>query len=639
MNEEVKVCWMSREFRHTESSSRTEQSSIVQLKNSHFYFHWMGTFSDLLHYLRIFRRYIGRRMYIVFMLAIATALAQGFGITLLLPLLRASQSQAETGEMGTTEQLLFDLLSWMGIAESTLGILLFIALVFLGKGLLQFANKGYQGYLQSRLLRELKMKMFDAYSGMKYGYFIQGNTGHFINVINGQVNRFFNAFGSFTGFLTKIITTVSYFAFAFAITWKFSLMALGIGGVLLYFFKYLNVYVRKLSRLRADEMSELNRFLVQTLQAFKYVVSTHQTPHLRSGIKDSVRRLTGYLFRQNVASALTSSLKEPVSVFIIVGVIALQVAFFQEPIAPIFVALLLFHRGVQSVIGIQSGWQNTMNLIGSLEMVTKEFDSVLQHQEENGTVQVGKPSEEIALKNVCFAYDEDEGDVLEDVNIKIPVNTTVALVGESGAGKSTLVDLLTLLLRPRTGEVYIDDVPGEEVERSSWRSQIGYVSQKTVVFDDTVANNISLWNGSYEDEPDVRERIEDAARRAYAHHFIQELPNGYQTEVGDNGVRLSGGQRQRLFVARELFKRPNLLVLDEATSALDTESERYIQESIDALRGEMTVVIIAHRLSTIKNVDHVYVLDEGQVVEDGSYTELRNEKQSQFHEMVEMQTL
>jgi len=576
-------------------------------------------------------------MYIVFVLAIATALAQGFGITLLLPLLRASQS--ETGDMGTAEQLLFDLLSWMGIAESTLGILLFIALVFLGKGLLQFANKGYQGYLQSRLLRELKIKMFDAYAGMKYGYFIQGNTGHFINVINGQVNRFFNAFGSFTGFLTKIITTVSYFAFAFAITWKFSLMALGIGGVLLYFFKYLNVYVRKLSRLRADEMSKLNKFLVQTLQAFKYVVSTHQTPHLRSGIKDSVRRLTGYLFRQNVASALTSSLKEPVSVFIIVGVIALQVAFFQEPVAPIFVALLLFHRGIQSVIGVQSGWQNTMNLIGSLEMVTKEFDSVLQHQEENGTVRVGKPSSRISLKNVCFAYDEDEGNVLKDVDIEIPVNTTVALVGESGAGKSTLVDLLTLLLRPRTGEVYIDDVPGEEVERTSWRSQIGYVSQETVVFDDTVANNVSLWNGGYADEPDVRERIEDAARRAHAHHFIQELPDGYQTEVGDNGVRLSGGQRQRLFVARELFKRPNLLILDEATSALDTESERYIQESIDALKGEMTVVIIAHRLSTIKNVDHVYVLDEGRVVEDGSYTELRGQDQSQFRGMVEMQEL
>jgi subfamily B ATP-binding cassette protein MsbA len=599
----------------------------------------MSTSPDIVRYLRIFRRYIGRRMYLVFVLAILTALAQGFGITLLLPLLRTAQSGGAPDDVGTTEQILIDLLSWLGIADSTLGILGFIALVFIGKGLLQFANAGYQGYLKSRLLRELKTKMFDAYAGMQYRYYIKNNTGHFINVINGQINRFFNAFGSFTGFLTQCITTVSYFAFAFFITWRFALMALVIGGVLLFLFKYLNSYVRRLSRLRAQEMSELNKFLVQTLQSFKYVVSTYQTPHLRSGIVNSVNRLTGYLFRQEAAAALTSSMKEPLSVLVIVGVIALQVTVFQEPIAPIFVALLLFHRGMQSVIGVQSGWQNTMNLIGSLEMVTDEFDNVLQRQESNGSTTVSDISTGITFRDVHFAYDEGECDVLEAINVEIPVNTTVAFVGESGAGKSTLVDMLTLLLRPRTGEIYVDDVPGHDVDLTTWRSQIGYVSQETVVFDDSVANNICLWNGDFDNDHEVRERIQDAARRAHAHHFIQDLPDGYQTVVGDKGVRLSGGQRQRLFVARELFKRPNLLILDEATSALDTQSERYIQSSIDALKGEVTVVIIAHRLSTIKNVDHVYVLENGRVVEDGSYSELRDQEESCFQKMVEMQSL
>jgi subfamily B ATP-binding cassette protein MsbA len=173
----------------------------------------------------------------------------------------------------------------------------------------------------------------------------------------------------------------------------------------------------------------------------------------------------------------------------------------------------------------------------------------------------------------------------------------------------------------------------------SWRSQVGYVSQETVVFDDTVANNISLWDGEYANDSELRRRIQEAARKAHAHHFIEDLPDGYETVVGDRGVRLSGGQRQRLFVARELFKHPNLLLLDEATSALDTESERYIQQSIDDLQGEVTVVIIAHRLSTIKNVDYVYVLDEGRVIEQGSYDELRGHEASRFREMVEMQSL
>jgi ABC-type multidrug transport system fused ATPase/permease subunit len=598
----------------------------------------MDTFSDLFRYLRIYRHYIGRRMYIIFVLSAATAFASSFGIALLLPLLRASQTGGG-GDKGWAEQLLYDLLGWMGISDSLGGILAFIAVVFLGKGLLQFATNGYRGYLQAQLLRELKGQLFDAYGGMDYRHYIRQNTGHFINVINGQVNRFFESFNNFTSFLTQILTTLSYFAFALAITWRFTLLAFGIGAGILFLFKYLNSYVRTLSRKQSEEMSHLNKLLVQSLHAFKYIVSTNQTAHLRLRVMDSIQRLTGYMFRQNVASAFTGSIREPLSVLLIVGIIGLQVVLFQEPIAPIFVALLFFHRGMQSVMAIQGGWQNTMNAIGSVEMVDNEFDVVLGHQERRDGRRLGALSRGIEFYNVCFAYNEEDGDVLHDVNITVPANETVALVGESGAGKSTLVDMMTLMLSPRTGEIQIDGVPHDEIDLTSWRDQIGYVSQETVVFDDTVANNISLWQGDIEDDPALREKVIHAAERAHAHHFIEELPNGYQTVVGDRGVRLSGGQRQRLFVARELFKQPNLLLLDEATSDLDTASEQHIQRSIDALQGEVTVVIIAHRLSTVKNADRVYVLDEGRVIEEGSYQELRVREDGEFREMLEMQSL
>ena len=600
----------------------------------------MSTFSDLLKYMRIYRRYLGRRMYLIFALTVATALASSFGITLLLPLLRASQTGGgQPEDVGTAERYLQTMLETMGIADSMIGILAFIAVVFVAKGMLSFAKGGYKGYLQAQLLWELKTQLFDAYSGMDHRHYIRENTGHFINVINQQVNRFFGSFNSFISFLTQIVNAAGYFAFAFAVTWKFASLALGIGLLLLFLFKYLNAYVRTLSRRQSEEMSELNKLLVQGLQSLKYIVSTNQIAHLRSGVVDSVKRLTGYIFRQNVARAFTNALKEPASVLLIVGLIALQVAVFNDPVAPIFVALLLFHRGMQAMMSVQGAWQSTMNKIGAVEMVDGEFDAVLSHQEDRDGRVLRALSEGIDFEGVHFAYNEDDGDVLHDVNITVPANETVALVGESGAGKSTLVDMMTLMLSPQAGTIRVDGIPHDEVDLAAWRDQIGYVSQETVVFDDTVANNISLWQGDIEEDPALRERVIHAAERAHAHHFIQDLPNGYQTMVGDRGVRLSGGQQQRLFVARELFKEPNLLLLDEATSDLDTASEQHIQNSVDALQGEVTVVIIAHRLSTVKNADRVYVLDQGRVIESGTYHELRHREEGAFREMVEMQSL
>ncbi|CBH23614.1 ABC transporter, transmembrane region [Salinibacter ruber M8] len=599
----------------------------------------MSLISDIVHYIRIYRRYVGRRIYLVFGLTVLTAFTQGLGFTMLLPLLRVTQSTSDPSELSTAEKILHDLLASMGIAESLVGVLGFIAAIFFVKGALQFAQTSYIGYLQADLLKELKIRFFDAYNGMTYKYFITQNSGHFINVINAQVNRFFRSFRSFARALTKAVSALSFFGFAFAISWRFALMVLAIGVGLLWVFQYLNRYVRAASRRVSSEMSRLNKLLVQSLQAFKYVVSTKQDDHLRTELVDSVERLTDDIFRQRMAGALTSSIRQPISVVIIVAVILVQAIVFDAPLAPIFVAIVLFHKAMQAVMALQSKWQRMMDQIGSVEVIDEEMRVVQEHQESGGSRRLDTLSEGLVLQDVSFAYDEDEGDVLHSVNIEVPVNHTVALVGESGAGKSTLVDMMTLLLTPRAGVVRIDGVPHDEVDLRSWRSQIGYVSQETVVFDDTVANNICLWQGDVEEDAELREKVIDAAKRAHAHHFIRELPDGYQTVVGDQGVRLSGGQRQRLFVARELFKQPNLLLLDEATSDLDTASEQHIQDSIDALQGKVTVVIIAHRLSTVKNADRVYVLDQGRVIESGTYDELRMRENGEFREMVEMQSL
>ncbi|WP_295544344.1 ABC transporter ATP-binding protein [uncultured Thiohalocapsa sp.] len=601
---------------------------------------------DIPHYLRIFQTYLGGRMYLIFGLTLIAAISEGVGILMLLPLLQtlgapapgADTAPAAEAPTGITAWLQ-DLLTSLGLQDATVAVLLIITVAFIAKGALTFSALGYNAYLRGQLLRELKGRLFVHYSRMGYSYYASRDTGHFINLINEQITRALQAFDNLSRLGGQFINAAIYLGLAFLVAWRFGLMALVVGVVLLLLFRWLSAYVRQLSRKTAAENGHLAKQLIQTLHAFKYLTATGQTPQVRGAVTASIGRLTGYQIRTGIASAFTQAVREPIAVVFIMGIVLVQLVFLQQPLAPILVSILLFYRGMNAMLGMQGSWQSTLEQIGSMELVDDEFATQRQHQEPDGPRAIGPLSQGIRLKDLSFSYDPQLGDVLTGIDLEIPVRHSVAFVGESGAGKSTLVDLLTLMLKPRQGQVLIDGVPGPEIQLASWRKQIGYVSQETVVFDDSVANNICLWAGDPHKDQLLMERIREAARQAHIAHFVDTLPDGYHTLVGDRGLRLSGGQRQRLFIARELFRQPKLLILDEATSALDSESERAIQQSIDALKGHITVVIIAHRLSTIRNVDRVYVFDHGRLVEQGGYEELRDAEQSRFGKLIAMQAL
>jgi ABC-type multidrug transport system fused ATPase/permease subunit len=602
----------------------------------------MFNFKKVLYYLSVYKKYIGSRLYLVFILAGLAAFTEGFGISLLLPLvglteigIAPSSPDSQTG----AEAFLREILVFFNIEQSLVGILAFIGMVFLIKGGITFASNAYQSHLKAQLLYEIKSMVYENYSRMTYEYYTKYNTGHFVNIINGQVGNLVASFDNYKQFLTTSVTTIAYLITAALIAPKFAAMAVVAGISLLLLFKGLNSYVHKLSRKTAQEQGDLNKLLVQTIQSLKYLISTNQLKYLRTGVLESIERLSGYIRIQGIAQSFTTAISEPISIVFILVVIIIQVDVFNAPLAPIFVALILFNRAMGSILGIQSAWQTTMSKIGSLEIVEKEIERLEANREKNGPTAVGSFSEEIVLQDVSYRYAKELGFALEEISPTVKANSTVAFVGESGAGKSTLVDMLTLLLKPHCGFLTIDGITWENLNLGSWRKQIGYVSQETVVFDDTVANNISLWRGDYNHDEVVREKVEQVAERAYAIHFINDLPDKFNTVVGDRGVRLSGGQRQRLFLARELFKDPRLLILDEATSALDSESERFIQESIERLRGKTTVVLIAHRLSTIKNADYIYVLQKGRIIEHGAYEDLMKLDNGRFSRMVELQSL
>lgn len=601
----------------------------------------MKMLGQIVYYFSVYRKYLGKRLFLVFLLSALAAAVEGLGIAMLLPLIVAADVGVDREPMVDAtgfNRLLQQFLDGLNISDSIVGILLFIGILFITKGCIIFLANAYQSHLRAQLIAEMKTRLLDRYSHMEYRYYCKRNTGHFVNVITGQATRMIGAFGNLKDFVAKLISTCTYIAIAFLIAWEFAFMAVVGGLFLLLLFQGLNRYVHLLSRKTSTEQGHLNKFLIQTLQSFKYLVSTGQISNLRNGILDSIHKLASYDRRKSIAGALTQSLIEPVSILFVLIVIVVQLIFFDAPLAPIFVSLMLFNRAMGGIMGAQNEWQRILTKIGSMELVEKELHILEKMQEHTGNSVMGPLSHQIMFRGVSFAYTKNGQVIFSDLDLVIPANTTVALVGESGAGKSTLVDMLTLLLKPRAGQLLIDGVNSNDILLNSWREQIGYVSQETVVFDDTIANNICLWKHDYVCDAEVMRQIQHAAQQAHADTFIKDLPEGYDTIVGDRGVRLSGGQRQRLFLARELYKQPRLLILDEATSALDSESEQFIKQSIDSLRGHMTVVMIAHRLSTIKDVDCIYVLSNGQIVEHGGYDDLLSYG-GQFKRMIFSQSL
>lgn len=593
--------------------------------------------NTLLGVLALYRRILGRKLYALAVLMPVSSLSEGFGIALLLPLLSVLDSGRMFG--GTGGSLARRILASLPLPESPFALLSLIAGAFLVKAAVKFVTDALEGFFHAKLMFRLKTELVAGYTNLAYPAFTRQNTGHYVNIVTGQTNRFATVFQNICQLFMHAITAIVFLGLAALTNWEFAAVASLAGLTFMWALKTLNTYVRELSRRTAREQSHLNKQLVQVLHALKYLIATERTNILVQRVRTSCRRLFGYEVRSKLAGAFTTSIREPLSVILILTLVAIQIQYFDQRLGSILVALVLLHRATQSLFNIANTWQKAMQMLGSAEMIQDELHFVAKHREDRGPETMEDFQDAVEFQNVSFAYNRADGEVLRQLNLRIPRNQTVAFVGHSGAGKSTLADLLTLLLQPTTGQIVIDGHDTRYLDPRSWRRQLGYVCQETVVFDETVAANICLSETAYRQDPECRQRVHAAAEQAFASSFIEAMPDGYDTIVGDRGVRLSGGQRQRLFIARELYKQPRLLILDEATSALDGASEKAIQESIDALQGQMTVVVIAHRLATIKNTDYIYVLDRGLIIEHGPYDQLHRNLDSRFRRMVELQSL
>ena len=578
-------------------------------------------------------------MYLIYVLGIVASILEGIGILMLLPLLQSIDSGSEINKNeGIINQILYGLIDGLGMPESITSTLILISAAFILKGVITFISLGFTAFLLGQLLKEIKMKLFSLYSNMSFGYFSSKNTGDLINLINEQPTKALDAFKQLSLLGSHFINTIILMLLAFLMTFSFGVMALLLGIFLLILFLRMNAYVQNLSRIAANENGVLTKWLIQSLHGFKYLISTNQINSLKNYINNSIQILTNTQIKSGIAAAFTQSVREPIAVLFIMVIVFIQIFVFELRIEPILVSIALFYRSLNSTLAMQSAFQGTFQNIGSMELVHKEFMNQEINKQQDGNSNLKSFKNEILFKDVEFNYDNNSKPVLQSINICIPSKSSVAIVGASGAGKTSLVDLITLTNHPNKGDIIIDGFSHNQIKKSTWRDQIGYVSQDTIIFDDTIANNISMWQSEINNE-NIDQNLKNAAQQANILDFIESLPEGFNTLVGDRGILLSGGQKQRIFIARELYRNPKLLILDEATSALDSESEKSIQNSVELLKGRITVIIIAHRLSTIKSVDKIFLLENGKMIESGSYNELINNNNSKFNKFAKLQVL
>jgi len=442
--------------------------------------------------------------------------------------------------------------------------------------------------------------------------------------------------------LTQIVTqslqsaslVIVYIAILFSISWKLSLIALVILPLLAFSLQPMLKKLRRGNLRRGNVHGEMTSVLQETISGIRLVKASRAETYEEGRFSEGSNKYA----RSSLKLTRLALLAPPVTEIIgtLIAVLVLWVGAWQVlrsgtmTGATLLAFLTLVLRLLQPLKQLSQMRTTAQSSLASAERLFEILDSPAEFQRDRGTRDSATFQRELRFDRVNFAYAETP--VLRDIDLTARKGQVIALVGPSGSGKSTLVDLIPRFYEPVSGRILIDGIDTREIKLPALRALTGIVSQETVLFHDTVRNNIAYGApGQYS-----QQQIEDAAKAANAHSFITELPNGYDTLLGERGTRLSGGQRQRLAIARALLSDPPILILDEATSALDTESERLVQEAIDRLLQGRTVFVIAHRLSTITHADQIVFLDRGEIVEQGTHAELL-EKRGAYSRLYELQ--
>ena len=474
--------------------------------------------------------------------------------------------------------------------------------------------------MRTRTLQRMRNEMFSKVVDMNVGYFSDQRKGDIISKITSDVGVVqFCITNTLQVAFREPFLIIGYTVMMVAISWELALFSVLFLPVVALIIGSIVKRLRHPARTSQQRMGELVSTLDESLSGIKVIKSYNATGYVKQKFYD----LSEDLARLTLSMARRQQLASPMSEFLGISAVGVILVFggslvFKDALSPEgFIAFIaMFSQITRPVRTFIDQFSNINQGIAAGERIFSIIDAQSEIQDKPGAIELDGLKDKIEFRDIHFSYDGSR-EVIEGISFEIKRGETVALVGPSGGGKSTLSELIPRFYDVKAGDILIDGVSVRDYTQDSLRAHMSVVAQDTVLFNDTIEGNIAMGKaGATHDE------IVEAARIANADCFIQEAPEGYQTNIGDRGVKLSGGQRQRLSIARAVLKNPEILILDEATSALDTETEKLVQDALNKLLVGRTSVVIAHRLSTIHNADKIIVVDHGRVAEQGTHTEL-----------------
>jgi len=510
-----------------------------------------------------------------------------------------------------------------------------LILVFSAKNISLYIKNITLSIVQYRLIRDLRNKLYSHFHYLSLSYFNKNKSGELTAVLVNDIDNMRNSLSiMFQKLFVEPINILILMSLLFIVSTKLALIALliiPVSGIIIFGISH---SIRRRSARSQAQLAGITSMIAETIGSMRIVKAFANKGFEINRFAKETQKYYKLMLRRDRLRFVSSPVSETFGATIaalLLWVGARDVLVIESISSEDFLRfILLLFSLFQPLKNLTNVVNELQNGLASADRVFAIMDIKSDIQDSDNAIEIKDLESSLSFKDVSFSYGDKNKKVLHNINFKINKGEIIALVGPSGAGKSTLVDLIPRFYDTLSGAVKIDGKDIKELKINSLRSLMGIVTQETFLFDDSVKANIAYGVENISDE-----RVKDAAKAANAHEFIQNLPEGYDTIIGERGVSLSGGQKQRIAIARAIVKNPPILILDEATSSLDSESEKHVQSAIENLMNERTVFVIAHRLSTVHNANKILVLEKGQIVQEGKHDELVNSDglYKQLHKM------